>query len=306
MKLILIIVVSLFSVNIYSQTYSYCLGETVYLEANVLNGNIQWEQSIDSINWSNIPGSNYSPFSIIFWGNKFYRAKITNNDCFPLYSSVKKIIESNIGCPPPSFPAGSIFCNGATAIIPVTNPVTGRIWMDRNLGASQVAISVTDINAFGDLYQWGRRSDGHQCRNSNTTNTLSSADQPANGNFILTPNMPYDWRNPQNINLWQGVNGVNNPCPIGYRLPTQIEWDAEILSWNSANIVGAFASNLKLTKLGRRFGGNGSIEVVGVLGGYWSSSFTGVNSLYLNVQDNGAFVGTDTRSVGNAVRCIKE
>ena len=56
--------------------------------------------------------------------------------------------------------------------------------MDRNLGATQAATSSTDVDAYGDLYQWGRFSDGHQCRTSNTTATLSSVDQPAHGDFI--------------------------------------------------------------------------------------------------------------------------
>ncbi|MCD4736862.1 MAG: hypothetical protein K8R53_12530, partial [Bacteroidales bacterium] len=38
----------------------------------------------------------------------------------------------------------------------VVNDVTGKVWLDRNLGASQVATSSTDTNAYGDLYQWGR------------------------------------------------------------------------------------------------------------------------------------------------------
>ena len=92
--------------------------------------------------------------------------------------------------------------------------------MDRNLGANQVATSSTDANAYGDLYQWGRGNDGHQCRNSSTTSTLSSSDTPPNSNFILSPNAPYDWRTTQNNNLWQGVNGTNNPCPTGFRIPT--------------------------------------------------------------------------------------
>ena len=130
------------------------------------------------------------------------------------------------------YPPGSVFCaNGPTAIVDVTNPTTGKTWMDRNLGASQVATSSTDPNAYGDLYQWGRFSDGHQCRTSPTTSALSSLDQPGNNMFILAPNTPYDWRSPQNTNLWQGVNGVNNPCPMGYRIPTETELDNERLSW---------------------------------------------------------------------------
>ena len=79
----------------------------------------------------------------------------------------------------------------------VVNSTTGKTWMDRNLGASQVATSSTDAAAYGDLYQWGRGADGHQIRTSGTTATLSSTDQPGNGNFILAPNSPYDWRSPQ-------------------------------------------------------------------------------------------------------------
>ena len=59
--------------------------------------------------------------------------------------------------PPPGYPTGSVFCaSGATTIVDVTNPTTGAIWMDRNLGATQAATSSTDVDAYGDLYQWGR------------------------------------------------------------------------------------------------------------------------------------------------------
>ncbi|MCB4784323.1 MAG: hypothetical protein LGB69_07050, partial [Sulfurovum sp.] len=39
---------------------------------------------------------------------------------------------------------------------------TGRIWLDRNLGASQVAASPFDEASYGDYFQWGRPADGHQ------------------------------------------------------------------------------------------------------------------------------------------------
>ena len=42
-----------------------------------------------------------------------------------------------------------------TAIVTVTS-ATGKVWMDRNLGAGRVATSSTDTEAYGDLYQWGR------------------------------------------------------------------------------------------------------------------------------------------------------
>jgi len=202
------------------------------------------------------------------------------------------------------YPTGSVFCNGPTAMVDVTNPATGKIWMDRNLGASRAATSSTDANAYGDLYQWGRRSDGHQCRNSDTTSTLSSSDQPAHGSFIRALNSPLDWRSPQNTNLWQGVNGVNNPCPIAYRLPTEVELEAERTSWSSSDSAGAFASPLKLPMAGLRdfFG---LVYDAGRFGFYWSSTVFG-SSARLLIFRNTAYMDYDFRAFGFSVRCLKD
>jgi uncharacterized protein (TIGR02145 family) len=200
------------------------------------------------------------------------------------------------------YPAGSVFCtNGPTAIVDVTNPTTGKTWMDRNLGASQVASSSTDQNAYGDLYQWGRRPDGHQCRTSATTSTLSSIDQPLHGNFILSPT---DWRSPHNNNLWQGINGVNNPCPNGYRVPTETELTTEKNSWSSSNTAGAFNSILKFVKSGSRIPNNASITLN--YGYYWSSTIDDVNSRARYFDDANSDPHTLVRAHGAAVRCIKE
>jgi uncharacterized protein (TIGR02145 family) len=181
--------------------------------------------------------------------------------------------------------------------------------MDRNLGATQVATSSTDAAAYGDLYQWGRGADGHQIRTSATTTTLSSTDQPGNGNFIIAPNSPEDWRSPQNTNLWQGVNGVNNPCPSGYRLPTDTEWGEEVVTWNNNNASGALASPLKLTRAGYREYFTGELDdglINSNIGGYyWSSTVNGSNARTLYFDVNGSSLINDRRAYGNSVRCIK-
>lgn len=105
--------------------------------------------------------------------------------------------------------------------VPSVTGAGGGIWMDRNLGATQVATSSTDAASYGDLYQWGRGTDGHELRTSNTTTTISTTDLPGHGDFITEVSNPNDWRSPQNDNLWQGVNGINNPCPRRYRLLQQ-------------------------------------------------------------------------------------
>jgi uncharacterized protein (TIGR02145 family)/uncharacterized repeat protein (TIGR02543 family) len=193
-----------------------------------------------------------------------------------------------------------------TAVVDVTNPATGKTWMDRNLGASRAAISSTDAEAYGDLYQWGRAADGHQKRNSATTSSLSSSDTPGHGNFILTFNRPYDWRSPQNNSLWQGANGKNNPCPEGYRLPTEAELNAERASWSSNNSAGAFGSPLKLPVAGYRYYRYGSLFNVGSNGRYWSYTVGGTLSRNLYFSSSNAVVGNYSRAVGLSVRCLKD
>ena len=215
------------------------------------------------------------------------------------------------GCAPtasgPTYPAGSVFCSsGATTVVEVISS-TGKIWMDRNLGASQVATSSTDANSYGDLYQWGRGSDGHQCRNSATNSTLSSSNQPGHGDFIIAPSSPKDWRSPQNTNLWQGVNGVNNPCPSLYRLPSEAELDAERASWSpNNNRAGALASPLKLPAAGERWSSNGRLDDVGADGYYWSSTINSTESRYFFFYGGNAGMNTRDRAYGYSVRCIKD
>jgi uncharacterized protein (TIGR02145 family) len=183
----------------------------------------------------------------------------------------------------------------------------GTCWMDRNLGASQVATSSTDAEAYGDLYQWGRLADGHEKRNSGTTSTLSSSDVPGHSNFITSVSSPWDWRSPQNHNLWQGVSGTNNPCPDGYRLPTEAEWNSERSSWApNNNAAGAFASPLKLPMAGFRGGFDGSVFSEGSYSGYWSSSVNDVLAWYLYFYSDDAFMSDEGRAYGASVRCLKD
>jgi uncharacterized protein (TIGR02145 family) len=208
-----------------------------------------------------------------------------------------------------SYVAGSVHCSGSgAAIVEVTNPTTGKIWMDRNLGAAQLATSSTDAQAYGDLYQWGRGADGHQCRNSATTSSLSVSDQPASSSFITNGSAPFDWRSPQNNNLWQGLNGTNNPCPTGFRLPTQAELDAERQSWSSNNASGAFSSPLKWTQAGLRSFSNAGVGFLNSFGCYWSSTTSGSDPRrlhFLRIESGASAMGDDWRANGFSVRCIK-
>jgi uncharacterized protein (TIGR02145 family) len=186
----------------------------------------------------------------------------------------------------------------------------GRCWLDRNLGTNQVATAYDDSEAYGDLFQWGRLDDGHQDRYIAIaiTNILSTSDNPGHSNFIYGMGPPYDWRNPQNDNLWQGVSGINNPCPSGWRLPTEAEWGTELASWGQTNYNGAFASSLKLTAGGLHLHGRtGPLNFNGAGSGgyYWSSSVSGTNAYYIYFLSDDADMRSTYRAIGLSVRCIK-
>ncbi len=207
-----------------------------------------------------------------------------------------------------TYPAGSIFCDSLqpTPVQEVISPHTGRIWMDRNLGAVQSAVSLNDTLSFGDLYQWGRFADGHQCRNSDTISQLSSANQPQHAFFILATTIPYDWRNPQNNMLWQGLYGDNNPCPLAYRIPSEAEFADELSGWTTPDLSGAFNSSLKLSPAGFRNHANGWLLGEGMFGNYWTSNLVGTNARVLTLNSSLASINTDFRAAGASVRCIKD
>jgi uncharacterized protein (TIGR02145 family) len=114
-----------------------------------------------------------------------------------------------------------------------------------------------------------------------TTTTFSTSDTPGDALFIIGGLAP-DWRDPSNDNLWQAPNYVNNTCPPGWHVPTQVEWDAEI---------AAGVDHLKLTAPGRRrvdnggfSGGTGTYNSFGVGGSgyYWSSTPADTEGLSLH------------------------
>ena len=233
-------------------------------------------------------------------GTSYTRYVWTYNACGQSSSTV--LTSATSGCP----------CNplcDATTVVDVTSPTTGKIWMDRNLGAQRKATSSADAQAYGCLFQWGRGNDGHACRTSGLTSTQSSTDNPGHGNFITKGSVEYDWRNPQNNNLWQGESGVNNPCPSGYRVPTYNELIAESATWSPANAAGAFASPLKWAAGGLRDYGSGVLSGADTWGYYWSSDYILIagyywgSGIYFEAAQTSGY--QSWKAHGYSVRCIK-
>jgi len=176
-----------------------------------------------------------------------------------------------------------------------------RLWLDRNLGAPAAASAVTDNANIGDYYQWGRRGDGHQCKTSSTTPTKATGPDANNGGLFITNALGADWITPANSALWDGTSsgGVNNPCPVGWRVPTSAEFSAlGAVSW--FNAIKATTTNGFRQSNGTMTGTNNTNVYM------WTATVSGANSVNLQgLNVSGGISSGNPRELGMAVRCIK-
>jgi uncharacterized protein (TIGR02145 family) len=79
--------------NAQSQVMVICAGtDSIKLKAgNYHYGTIEWEQSIDNINWTKINGANDTVYQFMPTETRYYRAVNKFSDCPPEYSQVSKV-----------------------------------------------------------------------------------------------------------------------------------------------------------------------------------------------------------------------
>jgi len=204
----------------------------------------------------------------------------------------------------------------------IKSPYTGRIWLDRNLGANRVCTSLTDSECYGGYFQFGRGFDGHQISNSPTTTEKKESLTPEDDTFVLGDyTIGYDWiksgiddNGSKRIAFMTNISG-EGICPAGFRLPTMDELYSETLTnepWDSFPNEDMNKNFLKLPLNGYRNAqhSRGIVNDKDTRGAYWTSTTyltdgkLRVRHMMFTIDD---VLGYGTRYIGNgeAIRCIK-
>ncbi|MDC0430120.1 fibrobacter succinogenes major paralogous domain-containing protein [Candidatus Thioglobus sp.] len=207
-----------------------------------------------------------------------------------------------------AFTSETISFAGGTYIT-IQSPDTGRVWLDRNLGATQVATSSTDAASYGDYYQWGRAADGHESGTSTTTAIRATTITPGTNTFITSAS---DWTTADSTgssraSAWINA-GTNDICPAGFSVPTKAELEADTINATTTNITNsatAFSSFLKIPVAGTRNRMNGALLNDDTTAYLWSRSADGTFGRSLNVSSGTADFYSNFRAFGFSVRCIK-
>ena len=199
----------------------------------------------------------------------------------------------------------------------ITSPITGKRWLDRNLGASRACTASDDALCYGDYYQWGRLADGHEKSNSTTTSTLSTGITSV-GNQFITGNSDWttaDADGSQRSAQWSKTDGTG-VCPVGFRVPNQTELASETTGYTGSdntttgavkviNSATAFSNFLKFPVAGYRDYFGGSMGGQGLWGDVWTSSVDGSDSVYMGFGSGGAGWDSYYRANGLSVRCVE-
>ena len=192
-----------------------------------------------------------------------------------------------------------------TAGVPETVTIGGVTWSSLNVDdpgmlAKSIPSSLTGIRAdsHGKFYQWDSKV------------TWSTSGSITEWNTATSPN-----------SYW---TDTNNPCPSGFVVPTNAQWEALISTCNSTNMGGTWsdtnygyitltdktdsAKKLEFIATGRRSYTDGTLENAGTLGHYWSYEQSSLNfaySVYFN-NTSGLLTNTANKTVGRNVRCVRK
>ena len=232
------------------------------------------------------------------------------------------VVYTITGIPSAPGPASfAISLGGQTCTLSVSTcgafvaPGVWKSFMCQNLGADMTADAFTPSAAIhGAKYQWGYKpsnplvSDNrYYTQNDDQANTGSIA----GWNTTVLPD-----------GSWLDASKTaNDPCPTGYRVPTQAQWNG-VTNNNTVTRTGSwansftnyttalsFGSALLLPATGGRYTPPSTLNNRGISGMYWSSTRdtnSAPNAYAVQVNRTSVNWGGFNRTNGFSVRCISE
>ncbi len=271
-------------------------GSTTTLNANIpLNGTGLWTIVTGEGGTLGEPTSPTSPFTgvpttdyILAWTISTPCASLSDNVNIRFWSCGLPLAVNHLATGGAA-PVDKQVSYGTVTNIP---GATSKCWITSNLGADHQATAVSDATEASAGWYWQfNRKQGY--KHDGTTRTPNTA-------WVSSISETSDW------------TAANDPCTIelgaGWRIPTNAEWTAVDASGNWTNWNGPWNSGLKMHAAGNLNFSDGSLNVRGSYGIYWSSTQNSASfgwNLYFgsgsSKMDNGNFKAT-----GFSLRCLRD
>lgn len=203
-----------------------CEGDTVTFSLSGSVGNVQWQYSLNQINWSNIssPGFDSTIIQLPVSTTAYYRARVTSSSCFPVNSVPLKVYVK------PKLTSGVI----------LTTPTAG----------CEGATVRLQMNGYTGGLQWQKNNGGGWVNLANGNNVLCNAVLNGNTDFraiatISTPACSYDISPVKSV-LAQSPGTINPVTPVsccGNDTITLSVSGSGTMLWYEVGSQGAFIVN---------------------------------------------------------------
>ena len=214
--------------------------------------------------------------------------------------------------------------------LPLT-AANGQVWLNNNLGAHYNHVDHPSFNpakqaedpedhlAWGSLFQWGRKPDGHELvtytSNARTsgwiiTNKTSVRSNDPNHALVIDNDFIYPaWFTDGDYTRWDGVDAANNPCPEGFKVPSESDW---LQIPRNTLFTDPLIADLKFTNHLWRYLSHHTHDIYAVQAHYWTSRIatSTTDRSFIQIVGPNAVIafldGTYGLTDGNAVRCIQD